>query len=58
MTLMISQLLTPIGVCVLALFCMWGFISILLWLSDVVWNAVDDASDDLKIIRYNPIDYG
>jgi len=58
MNLMIAQVVAPLGVIIIVLFIMWAFLSMLLWLSDIVWNAVDDATGRLKSIRVNPLNYG
>jgi|GEM_PF-7100117 len=55
---MIAEIIAPLSVVIIMLFIMWAFLSILFWLADVVWNAVIFDAGRLRMIKYEPVDYG
>lgn len=55
MTMMISALIAPIGIIAIVLIIMWGFIQSMFWLSDIVWNTVNELTGRLVKIKVNPL---
>jgi len=58
MNVMIAQVVAPLGVLTIILFIVWAFISMVFWLADIVWNAVDFEAGKFRMIKYEPVDYG